>query len=384
MATIKTITLKNGSKRYRFVVDVGRDPETGKRRQETHTFTQLKEAKAELSRVGHQVSTRTYVRPSKITVNEVCDNYLKSAANGAEAATESSYRHALKPARERLGDRQAQSITRQDIEKLRDWMMSEGRKRGGKPGTGVGARSVRLTLGRLGAAFEQAVEDGQVTRNPVRGRKLLPTLPKEDQPIWSTSQVREFIEAAAGDRLHAAWRLSLYGLRREEVCGLRWQDVDLAAGRVTIAVVRVVVDGKAIDKDCPKSERGKRTLPLDAADVAALQALADRQATEAMEAPEAYSPSGRVVCDELGAAVNPEWYTDEFHRLRERAGLPRITLRNVRTTANSLMADMGVPDHIRAAWCGHTVAVNVSTYTVAHPETLAVAGGALSKLYNPV
>jgi integrase len=105
----------------------------------------------------------------------------------------------------------------------------------------------------------------------------------------------------------------------------------------------------------PKSKRGCRTLPLDAAGVTALRALHDRQVTEAMEAGEAYSASGYIVCDELGAEVNPEWYSDESHRLRKRAGRRRIELHDSRHTANSLMADAGMPEHIRAAWCGHTV-----------------------------
>jgi hypothetical protein len=68
---------------------------------------------------------------------------------------------------------------------------------------------------------------------------------------------------------------------------------------------------------------------------------------------EAYASSGYVVTNELGATVRPDWYSDEFHRLRESTSIARITLRNSRATANTHMADAGVPDHIRAAWCGH-------------------------------
>jgi integrase len=98
----------------------------------------------------------------------------------------------------------------------------------------------------------------------------------------------------------------------------------------------------------------------------------------------ACAASGYIVTDELGAPVHPDWYSDEFHRLRKRAGIARITLRNSRATANTLMADAGVPDHIRAAWCGHTVAVNVASYTAVRPESLSAALGALSAVHNPV
>ena len=106
------------------------------------------------------------------------------------------------------------------------------------------------------------------------------------------------------------------------------------------------------------------------------------EAAERLAAGQAYEASGHVAADELGVPVNPEWLTDEFHRVAARAGLPRIRLHDGRHTINSLMAAAGIPDHIRAAWCGHTVAVNVATYTHARPEDLAVARDALSGIFR--
>jgi integrase len=91
-----------------------------------------------------------------------------------------------------------------------------------------------------------------------------------------------------------------------------------------------------------------------------------------------------VAAEELGTAVHPEWFSDEFHRLTAAARVPRIRLHDGRHTVNSLMAAAGVPDHIRAAWYGHTTAVNVAVYTHARPEDLAVAGAALNRICNPV
>ena len=166
-------------------------------------------------------------------------------------------------------------------------------------------------------------------------------------------------------------------MRRGEVDGLRWDAVDLDAGTVTIGLARVLVYGKVVVKP-PKSERGYRTLPLDGELAAALRALRKLQAAERLAAGPAYEASGFVAVDELGAPVHPEWITDEFHRLAAAAGLPRIRLHDARHSMNSLLAAAGVPDHVRAAWMGHTVAVNVSTYTHARPEDLAVAARALA------
>jgi len=146
--TIKTITLKDGSTRYRFVVDTGRHPQTGKRQQETHTFTRRKDAVVELARITHQSGTGIYVHRWDGTVGELLDDYLCTATFGWEANTAVSCANALKPARERLGRRRAQSITRQDIEGLRDWMLTAGRRRGvcGSPWADCRQRSSRRAM----------------------------------------------------------------------------------------------------------------------------------------------------------------------------------------------------------------------------------------------
>jgi integrase len=183
-------------------------------------------------------------------------------------------------------------------------MLASGRKRGGKPGSGLGARSVRLTISRLSAAFEQAADDGKVTRNPCRGVRL-PKLGQRERATWSAETARKFLVEAGTDRLHAAWRMALYGMRREEICGLRWDGVDLGGRTLTISTVRVVVAGKVVTKNAPKSERSARTLPLDNALTAARRELRTRQAAEKLAAGETYAPSGYVVCDELGNAPSP-------------------------------------------------------------------------------
>lgn len=104
--------------------------------------------------------------PSKVTVDELLDLWLKSAIRGVEEATASNYDNAVRPARLFLGDKQRlQLLTEEDVEGFVDWMLTRGRQRGGKPGTGLGLRSVRLTLGRLRSALTLAVRRGWVARN---------------------------------------------------------------------------------------------------------------------------------------------------------------------------------------------------------------------------
>ena len=352
MSKPKKIVRQDGSVVYRIVYDTGRDQETGKRKQITRTFDRKKDADAELARVTHQRATGAYVAPSKLTLDRMLDEFLASATFEREEATRSNYAHALRVPRERLGGRVVQSITRQDIEALRDFMLTAGRRRGGQPGTGLGARSVRLAISRRSAAFEQACDDGKLTRNPCRGVRL-PKLGQRPKVTWSAEEARTFLAATAGDRLHAAWLMALYGMRREEICGLRWRDVALEGRTLTISMVRVVVDGKVVTKDAPKSERSARTLPLDAALTAALTTLRKLQAAEKLAAGATYEASGFVIADELGAAPSPEWLSDEFDRAVKRAGVKRVTLHACRHSACTLMEQAGVPISVVSRWAGH-------------------------------
>ncbi|MGH3217864.1 MAG: tyrosine-type recombinase/integrase [Streptosporangiaceae bacterium] len=388
---IRKIKMADGSVRYRLVVDVGHGPD-GKRKQLTRTFDKLKDARTELSKVRHQTADGTYVRPSKITVNDYLDEYLVGATRGRRESTKVCYRNAFQPVRDRLGDRPLQFVAKADIEDLVDWMLSSGRKRGGEPGTGLGARSVRLTLGRLKAAFEMAVDEGRLTRNVVR-LVTPPTYKAVERDTWSRAEVRKFLRAAESDRLHAAWRLSLYGLRRGEVLGLRWADVDLKAKTLTVIQARVLVDYKVRIEE-PKSHNGRRTLPLDDDLVRALTELRKRQVKESEQSGGNYRtglddfgwyvPGGEyIVIDELGIPVHPEWYSDEFGRLLRRAGLRKIRLHDSRHTALSLMEKAGVPISIVSRWAGHyDAAFTMKTYVHANDDDLRQGTKTLARIHN--
>lgn len=204
--------------------------------------------------------------------------------------------------------------------------------------------------------------------------------------------MKKFLGKASGDRLHAAWRLSLYGLRRGEVLGLRWSDIDLRAKTLTVNQSRVLVEYRVLIEE-PKSRNGKRTLPLDDELLAALTSLRKRQMDESAAAGPAYRAglSGLdwyrdgeyLITDQLGMPVHPEWYSDEFGRLLQRAALPRITLHDSRHTTLTLMEHAGVPISIVSKWAGHyDSAFTQKTYVHASDEDLRQGRAALARIHK--
>ena len=383
MVKIQKVILRDGSIRYRARgVSVGKDSKTGRRAQRTITRRTRKEVEDELHRIGYAVRQGTYTKPWDGLVPELIDSYLQHGAIDWEANTRVSYANALQPAREWFAHRKARTVMREDIEAYRDHLLTKGRRRGGAAGTGLGARSVNLALGQLQAAWDLAEIDGRVARNPVRHVKRARHEPA-DRATWSEEQVRQFIAAAANDRLYACWLLSLLGLRRAEVLGLRWDNIDYTAGIIAIVRTRVLVNGQAIEK-CPKSRRSARTLPLFEPVTSALKALRKRQLEERLAAGEAYTDSGYVAANEQGECFGIERFSDEFGRLCELARLPKCRLHDTRHSVNSLLEKLGVPDSLRAAWLGHTIAVNRGTYLHSRPEELAVISAALGQLFRAV
>jgi integrase len=205
---------------------------------------------------------------------------------------------------------------------------------------------------------------------------------------WTADQAGRFLAAVAADRLAPAWQLSLYGLRRGEILGLRWSDVDLDARTLTIRLARTSVAGEVLEGE-PKTERSKRTLPLDDGLVAALRSLKPRQARERLEAGPAYSAGcggcggAHLVVDELGQPYRPEWYSDRFARIAKAAGLPAIRLHDARHTSVTLMTLRGVPVPVVSAWHGHASAAFALTfYAHSQDDALAAAGETLAAAHG--
>ncbi|HCA86443.1 MAG TPA: site-specific integrase [Streptomyces sp.] len=382
---IRKITHKDGRTRYRLVVDIGTDAE-GKRQQLTRTFNTKKEALSELSRIRHEVHAGTFVAPTKTTVNDWLDAWLKSAIRDVEEATAANYEDALRPVRTHLGNKELQQLLESDIESLIDWMLTHGRVRGGKPGTGLGLRSVRLTLGRLRAALNVAVRRQLVVRNvaehvtiPRHAREAAQAA-KANRVPWTEEEVVPFLRHIATDRLYAPMLLLLLGLRPAEVCGLRWTDVDLEVGSISVAETRTNVETKVVEK-APKSAAGKRKLPLPQIALTALKAFRKTQAEEKLAADQKYAASGRVVVDEFGGPVKTDWLRRRCYKLMEVARIRRVRPYDARHACLTWLAASGVPDVVVSAWAGHSdLSFTKRVYVHPNAEHLRAAADHMDKV----
>jgi integrase len=210
----------------------------------------------------------------------------------------------------------------------------------GRPRRPWSARSLNLLLTVLQMVLEDAVKQGWVVRNVAHLVDRVPQTKREMQ-TFTEADVHKLLKAAESDRLEAAWHLALSGLRRGEVCGLTWDDVDLEVGELNIRHTRILVDGVVIES-MPKTAKGERALPLPDSLTRVLKRARMRQAEDRLRLPGDYLDGGYVVADEGGSPMHPETLGLAWGRLLDRAGVRRLRLHDVRHTYATLAQVRGI------------------------------------------
>jgi integrase len=193
-----------------------------------------------------------------------------------------------------------------------------------------------------------------------------PKLDHEEVKPWEADQVRIFLDRCARHRLGALSEVTvLTGLRRGEITGLRWSDVDLAARKVVVRRNWVTVNGRVQEQKNPKTRAGLRTLALSDLAVATLLAWQLCQAQEAEAAAESWQTEGHVFTMEDGRPLDPAYVTRLFQKLRKRSGeeLPYIKFHGLRHCAASLMLASGADIAAVSKLLGHaSISITAAVY----------------------
>src|SRR5262249_37289494 len=248
---------------WAIVIDV-RDPQTGKRKRRWHSFAGTKrQAQVESARLISEMQGGAAVDPSRVTVAAFLDRFEGDwVAINAGARTAERYRDALAHVRRHLGDMQLQKVRPADVAALYATLSRSG----------LAPRSVQMVHRVLHRALGQAKTWGVIRDNVTEVIKP-PPAPDEEKEILQPDLARELLKRLDGHPLYMLALLALHtGARRNELLALRWQDVELDAGRLRIETALEQTRAYGIRVKAPKTRKGRRTISLPVAAVEALRA----------------------------------------------------------------------------------------------------------------
>lgn len=323
-----------------------------------------KEAEATLATILSARIDGSYVEPSRMTVGGfLVDAWLPAIQSSIRPSTFESYRINIErhivPG---LGAIRLQSLTAAHVNGFYAQLLTNGRSDGKG---GLAPNTVKHIHTALRKALGDALRWSYVSRNvAVAANPPKASDTRREMKAWTAEELRTFLESVAEDRLYAAWLLAAStGMRRGEVLGLRWSDLDL--DRASIGVRQALVQvGKELTFSSPKTARGCRSVALDPTTVSALRDHRKRQVAEMLALGGGYQDNGLVFCEVDGKPLRPDSFSKRFDRAVRDASVPKIRLHDLRHTHATLALQAGVHPKVVSERLGHaTVSFTLDVYS---------------------
>jgi integrase len=359
-----------------YVVIDDRKRADGRRRQRWHGgFPTRLDAEAARAEIVRARSAPRAAEGGSITLEHwIRHLWLPTTQRRIKPSTFSSYQSNLEnhvlPA---LGHRSLQELTTEHLDGLYARLGVDERKRGSGP---LSAKTIHYIHATIHKALDDAVDRGLLSRNPA-SRATPPRAERREMTVWGPAQLARFLEHAQGTELGAVWRLAaMTGMRRGELLGLRWGDVDLIASRVSVRR-SAVVSGTEVIESTPKNHRA-RVIDLDRETAQRLRGYRLKQ-----EAVGRREDHDAVAVHTDGTPIHPDHLSLSFQKLARAAGLPRIRLHDLRHTHATIALKAGISAHIIAERLGHaSPAFTLDQYAHVLPGMQAEAAAQIAELVS--
>ena len=354
--------------KYRVCFDYGIDRE-GRRIRKYRTFDTKRDATRAFNEHKVKMDKGTQVLPSEYTFAQWLDYWYKDIIlPQIEETTAYGYRgmieNYLKP---QLGEIRLQKLTARDIQQYYTWLMDEKKL---SPNTVI--KHHNLLTNTLNAAERQEY----ITKNPMRAVSP-PKKRQREAKFYTPEQLGILLAKAVGTRLELPVFICAYlGLRRGELCGLRWSDVDLEHQTITIENTRTQAGKKEIEKGT-KTASSTRTLYLPETLCDMLKAAKEHQQQCRAEYKNAYDDNDYVVVMEDGRPFRPNYLSELFGKFLANNDLPKIVLHELRHTFASLSNQAGIPAYNIGKALGHSTPATtqkIYTHLLDQTHTQAVEG----------
>jgi integrase len=369
--------------------DLGKDPVTSKRKQQTKGgFPTRREASKWLTEQQGRLDKGEFIKPSKLTYGAyLLEHWLPAVRSSKRrpSTVESYERITRRHVVPKLGHIPLQQLSGADLDRAYREMQTSGRLDGSG---GLSGRSVAYIATIIHRSLMDAMTWGMVTRNVAEAVVNRPdSKPSREMSYWTAEQLRTFLDQLSGDRLYpVVLLLATTGLRRGEALALRWSDVDLDAGRLsvrrTLGAVRDVDSGAHVPIFTePKTAKGRRSVPLPAQTVAVLRAWRKTQAQERLMAGPGWQDNGLTFTEPDGSPYHPDQFRKRFETRVARSGLPYLRVHDLRHTYATLALQANKPVKVVSEILGHaSVSITYDTYSHVIPSMMEDAADTVAAL----
>lgn len=331
---------------------------TGKRRQKSETFQGITKRQAEQKLREKLISmdNGSYVPMVKQTVAAYLNKWMETyVATNCTVRTAAGYREKLHgyiiP---KVGHVELQKLSPGQIQNIYAEMLERG----------LSNTTINQTHRILHKALGTALKWGLLNRNPVDATTA-PRLERKLVDMWDTETIEKFLDAAQESRFSDLYALAvLTGMRRSELCGLKWENVDLVASRLSVVNTLQRIKGYGLVEGLPKTARSRRSISLSPQAVETLHAIRGSQLGLQLEAGELWQHTGYVFTQPGGQPIAPDMISKDFCALVRLHGLPRLTFHGLRHAFASLMLSSGVNLKVTSEMLGHSnIAITGDTYS---------------------
>lgn len=433
--------------RYYVKIELDPDPATGKRRQKWHSgYATKKEAERARVDLLSKLDRGEYVNPTQQTLGDFLTEWLTTIQRQVRPSTYDSYQRNMQlHVIEHIGRTKLTRVDAGVLNRLYTQLLATGRRpssRAGKgysdaivqralalrtagrsltataaqlreefpdaatitkptlasllrrqaaPGTtkpqsGLSPRTVAYVHTILHRAFKDAVRWGRLARNPADAADPPRGGRAAEVQAWDAETLRAFLARSLeeADRNYALWvLLATTGLRRGEALGLRWSDLDLDAGRVSI-VQTVIQIRAAVSISRPKTSRSRRSLTIDDGTVDALRSHRRTSSEQRLLVGADFADNDLVFRLPNGEPLHPDAVSATFQRQVRRYGLPTLTLHGLRHTWATLALESAVHPRVVQERLGHsTIAITLGIYSHVSPTLDRDAARTVAALMLP-
>ncbi len=347
---------------YRLLVYLGTD-ENGKKRYKWVTLKGNSKARNEqVKRILYEAQNGTFIEPGKVTVAEFFDRWYDehvkpNLAPGTDRGYEMNIRNHIKP---QLGKYKLTALSKTHISNFYTDRLKYG----------LSAQTVKHLKEIIHSALETAIEWELINLNVSDGITL-PTITKPEMQVWNINEVNLFVNALKESEYYPLFHLDLFtGLRRSELLGLRWKDINLATGELSINRSLHYkhtkgVKGGTFEFRPPKSKKGQRSIPLTPLSLEVMNAHYEHSKAIMTEAGLPFDNETLVFChQDTGLPLLPSSISHAWTRIIKSLGLKRIRLHDARHTHASILLAMGVHPAIVQQRLGHSsIQITIDTYS---------------------